>query len=231
MRRNAASAVGVWLLACATLPAVASDFWEEKDFTTWSDKEVEKMLTDSPWAKQVRTIIGGSLTEGDGPSIVPPSQVNPECGGGQFDRIRRTKVTIAWSTALPIRQATVRKAIGLDAPISPESQQELETVPPVYVVTLSGLPPTLRWLATAVPAIQAETILKRKDKAPIAVKSVRVFQNKQSQLISLEFQFSKTDAITVEDGEVELITKLGSTGDLKKKFKLSDMVFAGQLAL
>jgi len=201
MRRTRAGTVGVWLLAGTAL--VAADFWEEKDFTTWSDQEVEKMLTDSPWAKQVRSIVGGG----------------------------RTEVTVAWSTALPIRQATVRQAIGLGTPIPPESQQELEMDPPVYVVTLSGLPPTLRWLTTTVPAIEAETMLKRKDKTPIAVESVRLFQNKQSQLISLVFRFPKTDVITVEDGEVELVTKLGTSGGLKKKFKLSDMVFGDQLEL
>ena len=203
MRRERAGTVGVWLLAGTALVGVAADFWEHKDFTTWSDQEVEEMLTDSPWAKQVGSRVGG----GD------------------------AKVTIAWSTALPIRQATVRQAVGLDGQIPSESQQELEMDPPFYGVTLSGLPPTLRWLATTVPAIEAGTMLKRRDKAPIVVNSVRVFQNKQSQLISLEFQFPRTDAITVEDGEVELITKLGPKGDLRKKFKLSDMIFGDELEL
>jgi hypothetical protein len=159
MQRKRAGTVGVWLLAGTALVGAAADFWEQKDFTTWSNQEVEEMLTDSPWSKQVGSNAGGGLA----------------------------KVTIAWSTALPIRQATVRQAIGLDGPIPPESQQELEMDPPYYVVTLSGLPPTLRWLATTVPAIEAETMLTREDKASIAVKSVRVFQNKQSQLISLEY--------------------------------------------
>ena len=229
MRCSLAGTVGVWLLAGTALVAAVADFWEEKDFTTWSDKEVEKMLTDSPWAKQVRLVVGGGLTEGEAPSIWTPEI--PECGGGQFERIQRAKVTITWSTALPIRQATVRKAIGLDAPIPPEAQGELEMDPPLYVVTVSELPPTMRWLATTVPSIEAETMLKREGKAQIAPRSVRLFQDKQSQLISIVFQFPKTDVITVEDGDVEFITKLGPTGDLKKKFTLSDMVFDGQLEL
>ena len=49
MRGKLAGVVGVWFLAGVAL--AAADFWEEKDFTAWSDKEVEKMLTDSPWAK------------------------------------------------------------------------------------------------------------------------------------------------------------------------------------
>ena len=70
MRDRLAGTVGVWLLAGAAL--VAADFWEEKDFTTWSDKEVEKMLTDSPWAKQVRIIAAGGLNEGQGPVFISP---------------------------------------------------------------------------------------------------------------------------------------------------------------
>ena len=74
-------------------------------------------------------------------------------------------------------------------------------------------------------------MLKRKNKTPIAPQSVRLFQDNESQLISVVYQFPKTDVITVEDGDVELITKLGTTGDLKKKFKLSEMVVHGQLEL
>ena len=90
------------------------------------DKEVEKMLTDSPWSQQIR-IAFGSLTERAQDRGVPatagiPAAPVPDCGGGQFGRIRRQKVTITWSGALPIKQAIVRQAIGRDAPVPPESQ-------------------------------------------------------------------------------------------------------------
>ena len=62
MLRNLAGTVGVWLLAGVAL--VAADFWEEKDFMTWSDKEVEKMLTDSPWpSRSGLSSAGASLRE------------------------------------------------------------------------------------------------------------------------------------------------------------------------
>ena len=57
MRCTLAGAVAV-LLASAAL--TAADFWEEKDFTTWSPQQIDKMLTDSPWAKKA-TIVLGSL--------------------------------------------------------------------------------------------------------------------------------------------------------------------------
>ena len=226
MPRNLAGTVGVWLLAGTAL--VAADFWEEKDFTTWSDKEVEKMLTDSPWAKQVRIIVSGGLNEGEGPAFIAP-QI-PECGGEQFDRIQRAKVTIAWSSALPIKQASIRQAIGLDAPVPAEGQEGLDRAEPFNVVTVSELPATFAWLGGAGEALKAETMLARKGKAPIAPVDVRLFRVEQTQSLTLVFQFPKTDAITLDDKDVEVITKLG-TDEVKKKFKLSDMVFDDQLEL
>ena len=164
MRRRLAVTVGMWLLTGVAL--VAADFWVEKDFTTWSDKEIQKMLTDSPWAKQVRIIVSGSLTEGPDAQVTIPEI--PECGGEQFDRIQRTKVTITWSSALPIKQALIRQAIGLDAPIPAEGQQVLDRAEPFYVVTVSELPQAFAWLAGMGDALKSETMLKRKDKAPIA---------------------------------------------------------------
>lgn len=34
----------------AAVPLLAADFWEEKDYTTWSEKECMKLLRKSPWA-------------------------------------------------------------------------------------------------------------------------------------------------------------------------------------
>ena len=188
MRRKLAGPIGVWLLAAAAL--MAADFWDEKDFTTWSDTEVQEMLTDSPWAKQVRIIVSGR-------------------GGEPLDAVR-TEVTFTWNSALPIKQALVRQAIGLDAPIPPESQHALERTEPFYAVTLSGLPPTLRWLATRRDALKAESMLARKGKAPIAPTSVRLFQETQSRLISIftfrtltplerPRQFEELETLSAED--------------------------------
>jgi len=38
----------------------AKDFWEEKPFTQWTEKQAQKILSDSPWGKtQVITLEGG----------------------------------------------------------------------------------------------------------------------------------------------------------------------------
>ena len=46
--RTGGTVVAAW--AAMVLVASAADVWETKPFTEWSDKEVEKLLIDSPWA-------------------------------------------------------------------------------------------------------------------------------------------------------------------------------------
>ena len=62
--KTLARTLGIWIVACAVL--VAADFWEEKDFTAWSDKDVEKMLTDSQWSQKVTIPLGGPGGGGGG---------------------------------------------------------------------------------------------------------------------------------------------------------------------
>ena len=38
----------------------AADFWQSKSYAEWSDKDVAKMVTDSPWAHRVNVPVGGS---------------------------------------------------------------------------------------------------------------------------------------------------------------------------
>ncbi len=41
------------LFAGGVCTLLAADFWQTKKFTEWSDKEVLKILADSPWAEKV----------------------------------------------------------------------------------------------------------------------------------------------------------------------------------
>jgi hypothetical protein len=45
------------------------------------------------------------------------------------------------------------------------------------------------------------------------------------------FMFPRTDPLTLDDREVEFITKLGSVTEIKRKFRLRDMQVGDRLAL
>ena len=85
-----------------TLSVWAGDFWEEKRFADWSEKEVTKMLSKSPWARRVTIAIGSLLgshgraggssssesADGQSTEWKPLSQVILQSGGpGSSERL------------------------------------------------------------------------------------------------------------------------------------------------
>ena len=75
-----AGTLGLWIVVGAAL--AAADFWDEKDFTMWSDKEVEKMLSDSPWSRRVTIAIRGQGDRGSATSSVGPAAEADVVAGG-----------------------------------------------------------------------------------------------------------------------------------------------------
>lgn len=233
MRRKLAGTLGVWVLACAAL--VAADFWEDEEFTSWSDRDVQKMLTDSPWSKQVNIVMGGLREEetsrftGDGVNF--GGGAGRRGGGdGGFTGIRRTRVSVVWINALPVRQAMVRNLIGRNGAIPPEGEQFLSEQDPFYTVAVVGLPPAFQVLGQMVNEVLAETMLMRDDKDPIEPIDIG-FLREEDQSIRAMFMFPRTDPITLDDREVEFVTKLGSITEIKRKFRLRDMQVDGRLLL
>jgi len=42
--------MAISILIMVMVPISAADFWEEKEYTTWTEKECMKLLRKSPWA-------------------------------------------------------------------------------------------------------------------------------------------------------------------------------------
>jgi len=228
MPRRLAGIAALWMLVCAAL--VAADFWEEKPFLTWSDKEVDKVITDSPWAQRLTVVNQGSPT----PSIAGGVGGGGDDGGGRGGRGSRggggggdvtLRLTITWRSALPIKEAVVRGGVGLGGVVSTPTQAVLDQKEAFYVVTIAGVPARF---SRETDNHKDVNVLRRGKKPDIATNDVRVEQDQSNLLVC--FFFPSTDAITLDDKEVELFTKLGEI-EIKKKFKPKEMVFHGQLEM
>lgn len=219
-KRIVAAAV-LWMLGAAGL--AAANFWDTKPYTDWSQKEVEEMLTDSPWARQLSVVVQ---------SPPRPTEDTVGRGGGGGDTGGRgfpvpspqLKLVLTWRTALPVRQALARLPIGA-ASAAGIDQLPLPERPPYYLITLSGVPARY---ARVAPSATATTFLRRGKKAPIALAQGAVQQDGANT--TLFFLFLRTDPITLEDKDVEFATTIG-TLEIKKKFTLKDLVVNGQLEL
>lgn len=92
------AATMLWL--AGAVPA-HGQFWEKKDWKTWSKSECEKMLTDSPWAKRFQTSV---YREG-------PTGMASGTGGFHGENRVELEYTVELRSARPIRQAVVRLAM------------------------------------------------------------------------------------------------------------------------
>ena len=88
----ALSLISIFLFAGVVM---AKDFWETKPFDQWSQKECQKMLTDSPWAKELE-LVGRNVEMGS-------SAVSTD------SRAPYIKYTAQLRSAAPLRQAVVRQ--------------------------------------------------------------------------------------------------------------------------
>ena len=240
------------IAVCAALVPVAvavayaaAGVWESKPFTEWTDKDVQQVLTDSPWAGK------GSLTN--------------VSSGGRFMPVPDWKITVVWQSALPVKQAILRQAAGAAA-ITADQQKALATAEEAYIIRIVGLPGMYANMATATQIGNTAELL-RDGKPPLkANQGGAQMLDKDGHVIEapagrggtpagapppaagtgrrpgggagandgttalLVFGFPKTDPITSADKEIEFSATVGPYY-LKRKFKVKDMVLKGEPAL
>jgi hypothetical protein len=244
--------LSVLLFLCA-LCIWAADFWTTKPFTDWNEKEVAKILSDSPWTAKI-TISGGPGAppsigaggggggrggrgggpQGDSTTADPGIDGGGGRGFGGGGGPSGTTVTLLWQTALPVKQALVKRQYGAEAGTSPEAKAKLDRVDQVYVLTLIGMPGFT--LAAAQgdqkAALLESTMLTVKGKPPLMAADVQVSGGGRGGRApgNVSFLFPKTMPFTVDEKEVEFSSKFDKT-KVKKKFKLKDMLFNGKVEM
>jgi hypothetical protein len=242
--------LSVLLFLCA-LCMWAADFWTTKPFTEWNEKEVAKILNDSPWIEKVTISVGGGGGGGFGDTGGKGGggRGGGRGGGPQGDAVNSdpgidggggggfggggpsgVSVSLLWQTALPIKQALAKRRFGAEAGTSPEAKALLERADPFYVLTLIGMPGSTLGAAQGDKkvALVESTMVTVNGKPPLKATDVQVSGGRGTATVS--FLFPKTTTFTVEDKEMEFSTKFDKI-PIKKKFKLKDMVFNGKVEM
>jgi hypothetical protein len=225
----------------------AADFWIAKPFTDWTDKDAQRMETNSPWSKQVAIPMG----EGGGGGTGKSGRSKGGGGGGGDDAVMSSPgggggrgiqevgggglggssltLTVSWRTALPVRQAVAKAKYGDEAATSPEAKKLTEEDQKYYAILLTGLPGrSVRTNDKMKEALLQNTTLSVKGKDPILALDVQSGANDQKPV--LVFLFPKTAPLSIDDKDVEFSTRLGPLV-VRQKFHLKDMVFNGKLEL
>ncbi len=223
----------VIVVAWAGTVAWADDFWDEKNFLEWNNKELRKMTTNSPWAKRVEVKVGNGEVFSLAPateSIAARDMTTVGSGGsGSFNKgsaTPRISLFVMWQGALPLKKAVVKSQVGNSNEVTAEQQEFLDREEEHYIVVLGSVPPDLARAFENLEGVEEKISLDRKGKNRILLWEIRV----QAMAGEVHFLFPKTDAISVDDKDVELNVDMDGLR-FKKKFKLKDMVIDGKLEL
>lgn len=235
-----------WLLAAA-MPVMARRWDRASSFPDWSPGQVDRLLTNSPWAKPVTVPFRFSLP----PRATTPSnwQVGePGSIGGlppgwgktapstrsappvtEVPAHTEAYLTIRWASALPVRQAMVLQQFGKHGLDDPRAQALLREEPAEHVIEIAGFPTTMMTQGArrmeAELAASAEILFK--GRKPLRPVSVSVPEHGMHLMATLRF------ARLAEIGEDGLLLVSGKTGPMEfaQKFPVREMLYSGKIAL
>jgi hypothetical protein len=244
----------LFLLLCLSL--WAADSWQTRPFTEWTDKDVQKIMNNSPWAHAFTLPTGGgpssfdtasggggrggrgggSADQDSAPAPISESSGRSGRGGGGGPAVPSSaggvalEIVARWQSALPMKQAFVRLKYGVEGVSSADAKEVLDRTETTYVVILSG---PLRAVLRGTPdelkaALMDATTLSAHGKA--ALKPTELQVNTAQQAQNVIFAFPRTTPFTVDDKEIDLTTKLGAL-PVKYKFHPKEMIFNGKLEL
>jgi len=221
----------VGLLVLAALSLMAANVWQ-KPYMEWSDKDIAKIMSDSPWVKSA-----GVTMSFPGSNVAPP----PMGGGGggrgggpQGDGfgggVPSVEIKAHFESALPMRQALVRRKFGAEADKSADAQKVLSEEPKSYEIVLSG---PLGGFVMGPPEAVSQRLAEASSLSSAksgAIKPTLIQVGKPGRMMDVLFVFPRDKPFAVDDQEVDFTTKLG-TSTVKYKFKLKDMVVNGKLEM
>ena len=246
------------LASLFSFPLTAADFWQAKKSSEWSEKEINKMLNDSPWSHQTVVTMGqgskgGSGGEGRGGSGGRGGGMSGGAGGGMSGGgggrggggggrgeggggggggggVPSIGLQIRWASAKPVKMAMARKKFGDTAESKPEVKEMVDRVEKDYMITVEGIPPNMarQGAEKLAGSLKKNCAIHCAGKDDLIPSDAQVGQGEKG--IVAMVTFPRKDPFSLDDKEVEFSMKLGNA-TAKRKFKLKEMVFDGKLEL
>lgn len=104
-RRHILTLAGAGLASWLRLSAAGADFWNRKDPAEWSAEEIEKLMTRSPWAREVRAESSNARGLSNIGRGSPHGLRNKSGKMPSQKMIAPYRGTVLWESARPIRDA------------------------------------------------------------------------------------------------------------------------------
>jgi hypothetical protein len=224
--------ISLAMLVLATL-AWASDPWKEKPYQQWDQKDVAKVLNDSPWSRVITVSANwesnGMLSEG---TNVPNGQQRTGLGGeGQssmgggstrpgrqpgMQMQREAQFTARWLSSRTIRKALARMEVLKGKMRQPDAERYVAQEPTEYEVVIFG-PDMKPFSGMEEAALKKEISLEaKKTKNKVMADSVKLQQSADGKrLVAVTIKFPKSvegkPVIAAGEKEIEVACHLKDT--------------------
>ena len=214
-------------------------FWEEKPYTDWTEKEVQKLLFNSPWVKKwvySPPQTGMTALNRDAPFVTAEprkgAQIRIPAPSPGEEHSQEQIFYISWISGLPLKQAMVRYAQLHKQSLDVLQIESFLYTPESFIrINIITNTPELL-LKTLKEKIMKETFLQTKTQKRIQLLDYHppTKENAKVALFIFPREEDGTTLLTLEDKEVTFFTRFNNL-NLKCKFKLKDMVVNGKLEI
>jgi hypothetical protein len=240
MNMKQALALGV-MTFLLSLPIVASAQWDRKPYTQWTERESQKLLNDSPWAKTMVFTTPGSLFRS-------PTSGRQGAGGGatsqNSDQSTHVNFRVRFLSAKPVRQAISRMMeLSKKLEMRAELAEHLKALASgdfteFIVVTVScdsekpgsNFSEAVGLLNTrGTGHLKNNTFLETKGGKRIFLQE---YQQPRPDGLGARFIFPRhvegKEHITPSSEEIRFFTELSSNYRIDRRYKTKDMMFDGK---
>lgn len=224
-----------------TVAARANDPWKDKDPQDWDQKDVQKILTDSPWSRPFQfgmapdSSLAPSITDVGSsahPSVGTPDQLRPGAppAPGSSDLSPGmgpvTKFTVSWHSSHIVREALLREK-ELSGSLPDQARRDLAAKYDLYQISVSGGSLTAFGKEGAEGLKAHSYLMPKNTKEKIAPSKVIIQTSQSGNPVAILFDFPLKTAAgepTIARGEksVEFAAKAGNL-PLKVTFDISKM--------
>ena len=233
--------LAVSLVFTAVLTIFPKDFWKERPFTQWTEREAMNLISNSPWARPLSvlaSVLGARQTVTNRSSKLPNTSEEAIRTGGQAEMEEITgfgpndpvPVYVRWHSSVRMRQALDR--LGRFRVKAPDSE----------AIKLSERPMEDYQIAVIAPIMGTFNDLSLEDLKPKTFLTSKKDKSKKMPLKSYTAPRDRSDGVALfsfprlldgkpifgpEDQEVEFSAQGGKIA-LKTSFKLAKMMADGK---
>jgi hypothetical protein len=187
---NTPRILAIILVVLISNSAWSSQPWKEKKYQDWDEKDVQKILNDSPWAKLV-TRTGLEAPEGPSEDATGVDLLGTHSKEAQSGDTQQTRFIVRWVSSRTVREASAR-ALVLQKRISAEAINEhLQPAGDDFVLAIVG--PDMGRFQHVVPSVlQSKSYLAAESNKKISPTSVNIMSLKDGTIGALLFHFPRT---------------------------------------